>query len=299
VSSRGAILCLASAAAFGAMGIFGKLAYEEGATVGTLLAVRFSLAAIAFWAMSGVVAEVRALGRRELGLALALGAVGYAAQAGAYFAALDRVDASLLSLVLYTFPAIVTVAAIALGRERADRRRFAALALASAGLVLVLAGGGAGALDPLGAALGITAALVYSVYILVSEGISGRLRPATLSALVCTGAAVSLIGATALLGDLRPGAVSAEGWVWLAGIAAVSTVVAVSLFFAGLSRVGPSNAAILSTAEPMVTVLLAFVVFGEVLGPAQLLGGTLVLGAVLVLPRRRAAARALATAEAR
>ena len=37
----GTILCLASAAAFGAMGVFGKLAYDEGATVGTLLAVRF------------------------------------------------------------------------------------------------------------------------------------------------------------------------------------------------------------------------------------------------------------------
>ena len=37
--------CLASAAAFGAMGIFGKLAYDEGATVGTLLATRFVLAA--------------------------------------------------------------------------------------------------------------------------------------------------------------------------------------------------------------------------------------------------------------
>ena len=45
----GALLCLASAAAFGAMGIFGKLAYGDGATVGTLLACRFVLAATLFW----------------------------------------------------------------------------------------------------------------------------------------------------------------------------------------------------------------------------------------------------------
>ena len=45
----GAALCLASAASFGAMGIFGRLAYDEGATVGTLLAVRFALAAALFW----------------------------------------------------------------------------------------------------------------------------------------------------------------------------------------------------------------------------------------------------------
>jgi drug/metabolite transporter (DMT)-like permease len=57
----------------------------------------------------------------------------------------------------------------------------------------------------------------------------------------------------------------------------------VSLFFAGLERVGPTTASILSTVEPVVTVLLAFVAFGEVLSTPQLLGGALVLGAVLVL----------------
>ena len=135
------------------MAIFGKLAYDEGATVGTLLAVRFALAAALFWALvlaDGAARELRALGRRDVGLALALGACGYAAQAGCYFAALERIDASLLSLLLYTFPAMVAVAAIALGRERADSRRLGALGLASGGLVLVLAGAGAGALDPLG-----------------------------------------------------------------------------------------------------------------------------------------------------
>jgi drug/metabolite transporter (DMT)-like permease len=48
--STGALLCLASAAAFGAMGIFGKLAYDDGATVGTLLATRFVVvAALRLW----------------------------------------------------------------------------------------------------------------------------------------------------------------------------------------------------------------------------------------------------------
>ena len=104
---------------------------------------------------AGACATLRALPAATSAIALALGAVGYGAQAGAYFAALERLDASLLSLLVYTFPVIVTVAAIALGRERASRRTAVALALASAGLVLVLAGAAAGALDPLGTALGL------------------------------------------------------------------------------------------------------------------------------------------------
>ena len=284
--SAGIVLCLTSAAAFGAMGIFGKLAYEEGATVGTLLSVRFVLAAVLFWLFmvsSGRARELRALDRRDVMIGLALGAVGYSAQAGGYFAALQRLDASLLSMLVYTFPAIVTVTAIALGRERASRRTAIALALASTGLALVLAGSAAGALDPLGTGLGLAAAVVYSVYILASEGVAARMGPLALSTLVCTGAAVTLTLAGVVGGDLDPGNVSAAGFGWLAGLAVVSTVGAVGLFFAGLRHVGPTIASILATAEPLVTVLLAFLVFSEMLGPVQVVGGSLVLAAVLVL----------------
>jgi drug/metabolite transporter (DMT)-like permease len=284
-------MCIGSAAGFGAMAVFGKLAYDEGVTVGTLLAARFALAAALFWALvvaGGAAARgLRGLTRRDLLIALGLGAFGYALQAGCFFAALSRIDASLLSLLLYTYPSMVAVAAILLRRERADARRFTALALASGGLVLVLANAKAGTLDPVGAALSMAAATVYTSYILTSQGIAGRISPMLLSALVCTGAAATLTAGSALLGDLRPGEVTAAGWGWLAGLAVVSTVAAVSLFFAGLKRVGPTSAAILSTAEPVVTVILAFLVFGELLGPLQLLGGALVILAVLLLASHR------------
>ena len=278
--SPGALLCLASAAAFGAMGIFGKLAYEEGANVGTLLAARFVLAAALFWLVAALTrgaSVLRALPRRDIAIGLALGAVGYSAQAGGYFAALERLDASLLSLLIYTFPAIVAVTAIAIGRERASRRTAATLALASTGLVLVLAGAAAGALDPVGTALGLAAAVVYSAYILSSEGIAARIGPLALGTLVCTGAAATLTLGGVVGGELDPGGVSVAGYGWLAALAVVSTVGAVGLFFAGLRRVGPTAASILSTLEPVVTVGLAVAVFGESLGLTQLAGGALVL----------------------
>src|SRR4029077_12937086 len=152
----GTALCLASGAAVGALAVFGKLGYGAGVTIGTLLAGRLALAALVLWALvasRGAWREIGALPRRDVLAGLALGACGYAAQAGLFFAALQRIDASLLSLVLYTFPAIVAVAAVALGRERMTRRRLAALVLASTGIALVVAGAGAGAVDPLGIGL--------------------------------------------------------------------------------------------------------------------------------------------------
>ena len=287
--SSGTLICLASASGFGAMGVLGKLAYGDGSTVGTLLATRFALAALLFWVLmlaGRATSELRDLSRRDLLTALALGGLGYAAQAGAYFAALARMEAGPLSLLVYTYPAIVAVAGVLLGRERFDARRLAALVLASSGLVLVLASAGTGQLDPLGVALGLAAAGVYSAYILVSGSIAGRMGPRVFSTLVCSGAAVTLTAGAGLLGELRPQDLTAAGWGWLTCLALVSTVAAVSLLFAGIARVGPTVASILSTVEPVVTVLLAFLVFGEVLGAAQLLGGALVLCSVLVLYMR-------------
>jgi drug/metabolite transporter (DMT)-like permease len=286
--SSGTLLCLGSGAAFGSMAVFGKLAYAGGATVGTLLAVRFALGAGLLWVSMSPSdrRSLRSLAGRDLAIALALGAGCYALQAGGYFAALDRIDASLVALLVYTFPAIVAVTAATLGRERLDAGRAAALVLASAGLVLVLAGAGAGRLDPLGAALALATACAYSAYVLAGEGIAGRVGAHLLTALVCTGAAASLTAGSALLGELRPGDLTASAWIWLSCLAAVS-VAAIALFFAGLQRVGPTNASILATVEPLVTVALAFVVFGEQLGPLQLAGGALVLAAGLTIATRR------------
>jgi drug/metabolite transporter (DMT)-like permease len=272
------------------MAIFGKLSYGEGANLGTLLPVRFVLAAVVFWVIvlaGGAAREVLALTGRDVAAGLGLGACGYAIQAGCYFAALERIDASLLSLLLYTFPAIVAVAAVVLGREKMDARRLTALSLALGGVLLVMVGAGAGVIDPLGAALALAAALVYSAYILVSDGIVERVRPWVLSALVCTGAAVPLTLGSVLIGAFHPAEVTTEGWGWIACLALVSTVAAISFFFAGLERVGPTTASILATVEPLVTVLLAFLVFHEVLTAIQLAGGVLVLAAVLVLNARR------------
>src|SRR4051812_16529136 len=149
----GALLVLASAVAFGVMPIFGKLSFEAGVGVATLLFVRFAIATPVLWA---AVALRRSMPRTRGPVlrAFALGAVGYSMQAGLYFLALQRMDASVLSLILYSYPALVTGAAILLRRESASRSRLVALVTASGGLILVLAGAGIGSLDLAGTALG-------------------------------------------------------------------------------------------------------------------------------------------------
>ncbi len=283
------------------MAIFGKFAYQAGVSPGALLLVRFGLAA----AVLAMVLLLRpGLRRQESGpdgreptargrvvaIALGLGAVGYAAQASLYFSALARMDASLLSLILYTYPVLVTVAAVLLGRDRLSPGRWAALIAACCGTLLVLLGAGGLSFEPVGAMLAFGAAITYTAYILVADTVVHRLPPVVLSTLVMTGAAATLGARCVLTGDIDFH-FGLSGWFWLAGIALVSTVVAILAFFAGLKRTGPSTAAILSTFEPVVTSALAALILRESLSPVQLAGGALVLCSVAVLQIRPPRAR--------
>jgi drug/metabolite transporter (DMT)-like permease len=285
MSRLGASFVLASAVAFGVMPVFGKLSFEAGVTVTTLLVVRFAIAAPVLWAGAALRGALPRAPRGLIVRGLALGGIGYAMQSGLYFLALERMDASVLSLILYSYPALVTGAAIILRREPASRRRLAALVTASLGLVLVLLGSGAGAFDGPGALLAIGASMTYATYILVSDAV--RLEALPLAALVTTGALLTLLPFGLATGTLSLD-FAGQGWLWLALAAVISTVSAILLFFSGMSRVGPSTAAILSTLEPPVTVALAFVAFGEALGAVQVLGALAVLGAAVIvnLPQR-------------
>ena len=266
------------------MAIFAKEAYATGASVVTLLSIRFLLAAALFWVI--VAARGAQLpSRRVIIISLGLGAIGYAAQAGLFFGALTRIDASLTSLLLYLYPVLVFAGAVAMGRERVTARRIGALALASLGAALVLLSGSLGALDGAGVAMALGAAVVYATYILVADRIVGAVDAFMMAALVTTGAAASTLAVGAGSGsiDLSFGA---AGWGWIAAMALGSTVLGVSAFFVGLREVGPATASIVSTAEPVVTVALATVIYSEALGAGQLAGGVLVLGAVVILQLR-------------
>ena len=97
---------------------------------------------------------------------------------GLFFSALRHIDASLTSLLLYTYPALVFGGAVALGREHVTPWKALALGLASAGAALVLLGGGTGGLEPTGVALALGAGATYAVYILIAERAS---QPSTRS----------------------------------------------------------------------------------------------------------------------
>lgn len=288
-SARGALLCLVSAAGFGIAVVFAKESYRAGLTVPTMLSVRFAMAAAVFWAL---VAWRRPQwpGRRTVVTAIGLGSLGYAAQSMLFFSALTKITGALTSLLLYLYPALVTLLAVLLRRERPDRRRLAALLCSAVGLILILGTGSAlGSVAGAGVLLALGAALTYALYLTVAAGLPDDLDVFLLSAIVCTAACVTLTVVGAATGTLHAPE-HADGWFWAAMLAVFSTVVPIATLLAGIRLVGAPTAAILSCAEPAITVMTTAVLYSERLTPGQLAGGLAIVGAVLLLQLRRSPA---------
>jgi drug/metabolite transporter (DMT)-like permease len=131
--------------------------------------------------------------------------------------------------------------------------------------------------------LGVGAALIYSIYILAGSRVMGEEAP-------LAAATVVMIAAAAVFGLIAIATTpawpqGATGWIAVAMIAVVSTVIAMVCFFIGIQRLGAADAATLSTLEPVVTFVLAAIFLGEAILPNQILGGAVILGAVIWLTR--------------
>lgn len=281
---RGALLVALSASAFGAMAIFGRYAYAGGTDVLGLLTLRFLIGGTVLAACAHRRGVVWPRGRVLAGI-VAMGALGYVGQSLCYFIALQHAQASLVALLLYLYPAFVTLlAALWLG-ERLTRVKAAALVLCLGGSALMV-GGGHG--DPLGIALALSAAVIYSLYIVAGARVTRDVDPLATTAIVCLSAAAVFCCASivrTLAGAPPHLPATTAAWAALVAIALVSTVTAMLAFFAGLTRLGAARTSMLSTLEPVVTVLLAAILLGERLSFVQGCGGAAVLAAVLWLVR--------------
>lgn len=278
--AAGVVLIAVSATSFGAMAIFARLAYDGGADVTAVLFLRFVIAAPLMALLMRLRGQAWPRGRLMAGLA-AMGGLGYVGQSLSFFTALTKASASLVALLLYAYPAIVTVLAVLVLGERLTRPRVAALGVALAGAVLTIGPELSG--EPLGVVLGASAAVIYSVYILVGSRLTPRSGALPASAVIMAAAAAVYAVVVAVQRPAFPA--TAGGWAAVVAIAVVSTVVAITTFFAGMARLGPTDASTLSTLEPVVTVVLAALVLDERLSAPQLGGGLLILAAVVVLAR--------------
>jgi drug/metabolite transporter (DMT)-like permease len=276
----GILLIAISAAAFGTLAVFGRFLYADGLDTFTMLFLRFGFAALLMSVILMVRKEKFPAGK-ILWQLVGMGGLGYEGQSFSYLSAIKYASAGLVALLLYLYPMFVFILSVVVLREKVTWIQIVALILALTGTALTV--------DPkggqlLGSLFSISAALIYSVYIIVGTNVMKHVS-AVQSSTVIFASAGAVYGLLTIMNGVHLPA-SNTGWINIVGIVLVATVIPVVAFLAGLERIGPTNAAMLSTLEPVVTVLLAAWIFKERLQPVVMLGGGFILVAVILLTRR-------------
>jgi drug/metabolite transporter (DMT)-like permease len=305
----GVALTVVSAFSFGSGPLFAKPVYATGVDWLTLMTWRFTIGATLSWVL--VIGSgrrrtaLRAMSRRDILVSVVLGVL-YTGNSSTYYAGLETVPASLAALIIYIYPAIVAVLTIRFGRRLEGRRAWGALALALAGVALAVGNVRPTTVPPLSGLLLMAASpMIYSVWIVLSARLAGERRsrvgqdadegvdPTAASAVMMSTTALTLwIGAFASGRSAMPWEIPAAAWGGMLGIAVISTFVAIQAFYAGSHRIGAARASLVSTVEPVWTIVLAGLLFGETLAPVQLVGGAMILGGVLVAQTGPSAATA-------
>jgi drug/metabolite transporter (DMT)-like permease len=208
------------------------------------------------------------------------------------FVAFDRITVALALLGFYTYPVLVAVANVILGREPMDRPRILALVLAVGGMIAVVAtqlDPGLGIrFDALGFGLALGAACSQAVFVVISRSGYPAI-PADQAMVVVLGVTMACCGLFALATDgggalafpLREPAVLPLLAFTGLFVAAIPSI----LFLIGIRRIGGTRAGILMLFEPVVGVSLAAWLLAEGLGPIQVAGGLAILLAALILQR--------------
>jgi drug/metabolite transporter (DMT)-like permease len=275
----GILLIAISAASFGTLAIFGRLLYADGLDTFSMMFMRFGFAALLMAVILFMRREKMPRGKVLLAL-IGMGAIGYVGQSFSYLSAIKYASAGLVALLLYLYPMFVFILSVIFLNERLTWAKVIAIVLALIGTALIVDPKGG---QPLGILFSVAAALIYSGYIMIGTNVMKKVTPFQSSVVIFASAGLVYGTLMSVNGPHLP--TTSSGWVHIAGIVLIATVIPVVTFLAGLERIGPTNSAMLSTLEPVVTVLLAAWLFGEKLAWIILVGGGLILVAVLLLTR--------------
>jgi drug/metabolite transporter (DMT)-like permease len=286
VDALGGVFVVLAAFQFGGVVVLGKIVTDHGLPVASFLAIRFGLAGVMLAIALAALGQPLLAARGERLPLAVLGMAGYAVEAALFFAAVKRGSAAAVTLLFYTYPVWVTLAALVLGQGLPGLLLGASLASAVAGAALVIVSSGGLDITTVGIAFALASAFTFAVYLTGADAVLRRTNALTGSMWVSAAAGVAL----AVFAGATGSAELPDGggqWAAVAATAAFTAGAFVCLF-AGLRRLGAVRTSIVSAMEPLVASMLAVIFLNESLRPGTIWGGVLILaGAIAASLARR------------
>lgn len=293
MSSRereGFLWILAAAIGFAFMPTIVKTVYNHSNLEALDLAVwRFVLAAPLMWILVGLRTRSKgpARGKGIPPISSAFIGLLFAVAVLCAFFALQRLPGSTYIVLFFTYPAMIVLLSALLG-EAISPRAWLALALALVGVGLTVPDFVVpNAVDPVGAILALAnAAIVAAYYLMARRALAGVEDISRASAHMMGAALLILLLSVPVRGLQLPQ--NPATILGLLGMATLGTVLPVFATNIAIQRIGPARASLVSTIEPVLAMVVAMILLGEVIVPLQWLGAALIVGSVVILQLRAA-----------
>lgn len=282
VNLAGLIYVILASLAFGIMPIWVKLAYGTGLSAYEVLFLRALLGACFLYIIiryKGVSVKLKA---KQVKILLFAGTVGYAAGLTTLYLAYNYISVGVATALHYLFPVVVMLITVILYKEKFYLAKWIALLLSIFGVYFITATGPI-SLHPVGVLLGLASAFTFAIYVIgVAHPDIKVIDSLVLAFYVCVISAVSSLVLILFRGEWPIG-LTGEGLFYVTLVAFFCTALALIFFIRGIHLVGPANASILATLEPIVSIVAGILIFKERISLQIALGCILVLSAVFVL----------------
>lgn len=271
---------LTAAALFGIGGVVAKLAFRAGLDPSQLAELRIIFSFLLLFAIHAALRPRDLVVRRaDLPLLALFGVVGIGGVQLAYYESIQRLPIGVALVIQYTAPLLLLLCARLTGR-RVDVRLWVAAILTIAGCALVvgLYDDSMRALNTVGALLAILAAVIFAAYFTLAERVLRAHRPWTA---LLYGLGFALV-AWAIVRPvwLLPWGLVGSSWPLIAGIA-VLTVIPFAFTMSAVALIPAARVGLTATFEPVVAAIAAFFILAERLDGPQLVGGAIVLAAIV------------------
>lgn len=273
--TQGIIYAVLSAVAFGHLPIFATYAYRSGSNAVTVVFLRFLFSAIillGYFLLRNIDFKVD---RYMLIRLIFSGVVGCASTSLTLFLSYQYISVGLATILHFIYPAVVTVLSYFIFKESLNRGKVISLLISITG-VYILIGFNSVKLHPVGVILALISGVFYSIYILQI----GYTKIKDIDSIVLifyvslfSAAGIFIFGTftETLYFQIQPG--------FIVSIAAIvfTSIFALFTFAGAIKNIGSSNASILSTFEPITSIMLSSIMFNEKLTYNIIIGSILII----------------------
>lgn len=279
---RGIILIIAAATFFGFMPIWVKQAYTTGLTVFDFSFLRCGIATV----MLGIFILYRKIDfhveKQQLGPLLLTSTIGYTATMITLYLSYKYISAGMATSLHYVFPVLVMLLAYFFNHEKLKFYKWMALLTSLVGIYLIADPWGSSFSLP-GVGLAITSAVFFAYYVVsINHPQLIKMDSLVLTFYVCLITTIASFLIFVAQGNWSL-ILTLKGLYYTVLVSFFCTVLGVIFFIKGVQSIGSVNASILSTLEPVVSLVAGIIILHEPLTWYITLGCTLIIAAVILI----------------